>query len=422
VTSIRVLNLNGVPFVTGLFWKALTTPKNFMREARSIGKREGMDIVVLRETASKCQAGFIKSGAGIKKGMFSIATALAGELGDNWIGVFRIGEDQYLMAGVSQGAIIPQGDKIGDEHDALRYVRHMLGLGVPNAKIYAPEALDIAESEELDLEAILDKPKYPKAYQLKPLTFGLSQREMVYLAGAAVVVAAALALYLKLQADAREAERQAEIQRQRMLAELEAETGREADIHALEYPWPNQPHPHQVQRQCLGALTQAPLVVAGWRFVKAGCNGEEAVVTYRRSPYATINDFHDAASVVFDFVEVDEAGELGVVGHTLTIDRFGDEDLLGRLEALNDLRSFYQQKGASLRIGEWSASGYSPELIELGALDWSAFEFTVQGNTEGLINLGSFYQPGLRFEEILMDAAGSNGGMQWTLRGKQYVN
>ena len=422
MSSIRVLTINGVPFVTGLYWKALTTPKNFMREARAIGKREGMDIVVLRQTSSKAYAGFVKSGSGIKKGMYSVATALAGELGDNWIGVFTVGTDQYLLAGVNSGAIIPQGDKIGDEQQTIRWIRNMLGLGLPNVKIYAPESLDIPNSEELALENILNKSKYPKGYQLKPLTFGLSHREMMYLGAAVLVVICVMALYLKIQRDAREAERLAEIQRQRMLAELEAETGREADVHALEYPWPNQPHPHDVQAQCLDILTEAPLVMAGWRFEKGGCNGQEAVVTYNRSPFATINDFHATAGDVYDFVEVDEVGNIGIVGYTLAPQRHGDEVLPSRLEALNDLRSHYQRKGVALQVDSWSESGYDPELIALGAINWSAFEFVVQGNTEGLIDLGNFYQPGLRFTEILINAASSDGGMQWTLRGTQYVN
>lgn len=423
--SVRVLMINGQPFVAGLYWKALTTPRRFRKEAKEVGRREGMDIVVLRETPQFAYAGFVKAGHGVRKGQYSVATALAGELGNNWFGVFRVADNEYLVTGVNQHAIIPSGDRIVDARSAIDFCQELISQlrNRDNFRVYAPDELDIPveQVEERHLDEILNKRRYPKAYRLQPLTMGLSTRQWSYLGAVVIVMSIAVVFYAQWQKKVREAERQAELQRQQMLEELEAESGRKADVAALEYPWVHTPNPMQTMEACLSLIESAPQVLGGWTFVRAGCNGDEVVVSYRRTPYATVNHFiHEAKVVGYEFFEVDESGELGVAGHQLDLPRYGDEPLLESELAVNGLRSYYQARGAELHIGEWSSSGYDTELIEAGAKNWKAFDFDVQAPLLETVDLRGFYQPGLRFTEVLMDASQENR-IVWVLRGRQYV-
>jgi len=105
--AATIVSINGNRFVSGLLWQALTRPRGYMKEAKEIGKREGLDIVAIRDTAEVKQAGFVSKADGAYKGMYSLAAALAGQLGDTWIGAFKLPDDRYAMVAVDSGAIIP---------------------------------------------------------------------------------------------------------------------------------------------------------------------------------------------------------------------------------------------------------------------------------------------------------------------------
>ncbi|WP_254914441.1 type 4b pilus protein PilO2 [Pseudomonas aeruginosa] len=113
-TPVTVTTVNGQSFVSGLFWQPLSKPRAYMQEAREIGKREKMDIVAIRH-GSIIQAGFVSKNAGVTKGMYSLAAALAGALGESWLGVFALGAERYALVGVKDGAILPGCDIVGDQ-------------------------------------------------------------------------------------------------------------------------------------------------------------------------------------------------------------------------------------------------------------------------------------------------------------------
>lgn len=421
-SEVQVLTVNGTGFVTGLYWRALSTPRNFMSEARRIGRNEGMDIVVLRQTPQKTFAGFVKAGSGVQKGQYSIASALAQELGDNWLGVFPAGDGRYLAAGVNAGTIIPQGDRLGDVEFAKSFIRKLIRyFDQSSIRIFAPPEVEMPDAEALALSDILTRSRYPRECQLRPLTFGLSKRELTMLGGAGLVITLGLIAWWQWQQHLAEQERLAELERKKALAALEAKSGREARASALEYPWASKPAPSVALERCAEGIQQAPWSVGGWQFVRAGCNGDELAISYSRVAYQTVNDFTDAAeSTDYDHVDVDEAGTRGVLSTDLDLVPYGDETLIAKKPALQDLRSLYQAKGVDVSIESGKASDYSEELVKAGAISWQSFDFEVRANELDFVTLEPFYQPGLRLSELLMDQ--SDDGITWVLRGTQYVD
>src|SRR5260363_112678 len=95
--KVKVLRVNGKPFVCGLFWQPLTRPRAYMKEAREIGKRESMEIVAIRRSTI-IQAGFVAKHQGALKGMISMAAALPGLLGPSWLGGFVLDDGPGIRA------------------------------------------------------------------------------------------------------------------------------------------------------------------------------------------------------------------------------------------------------------------------------------------------------------------------------------
>lgn len=190
--SIQVVQINGKRFVTGLFWQQIQDPRSYMAEARKFGKANGMDVVAIRHADINIQAGFVARKRGAEKGMYSLASTIAGiiettESGHDgrWLGVFEIDESsfvqtlhqrneptrkksllkrdrlnnravliednnldepsfgslddklitqevakekKYLFVAVSDGSIVPSSDKVGNAQDIKRIASQAINL------------------------------------------------------------------------------------------------------------------------------------------------------------------------------------------------------------------------------------------------------------------------------------------------------
>lgn len=78
--KIDIININGVDYVTGLVWNTISNPRGIMSEARRFGRENSMDVVAIRESLMKAQAGYVGRNKGVNKEMYSLASTLAGLL------------------------------------------------------------------------------------------------------------------------------------------------------------------------------------------------------------------------------------------------------------------------------------------------------------------------------------------------------
>jgi len=122
------------------------------------------------------QAGFVAKNQGVTKGMYSLATALAGVLGNSWIGVFALENGQYALVGVYGGSIEPGCDVVGDRDDIEQRFSWLRQMREWDA-IYVPADFQVG-GESRDIYEVLSRKNLKAEYRLKQLTFGLSGREI----------------------------------------------------------------------------------------------------------------------------------------------------------------------------------------------------------------------------------------------------
>ncbi|HDL6887587.1 TPA: type 4b pilus protein PilO2 [Yersinia enterocolitica] len=256
--SIQVVQVNGKKFVTGLFWQQIQDPRSYMAEARKFGKANGMDVVAIRHADINIQAGFVARKRGAEKGMYSLASTIAGiiettETGHDgrWLGIFEIeegsfvetltlknektsktklfkknqqrkddldfnieelpneiseeniaspiaaNEKKYLFVAVSDGSIVPSSDKVGNAQDMKRIASQAINLFSSSKKfkkIYSPPELGLGEYNK-KLSDILVPKNLKKEYQLKQLTFGLTKQEILTYMIFLLLVCSAFAYY-----------------------------------------------------------------------------------------------------------------------------------------------------------------------------------------------------------------------------------
>ncbi|NWC89945.1 type 4b pilus protein PilO2 [Pseudomonas reactans] len=433
--AATVTTINGKKFVSGLLWQALTQPRSYMKEAKAIGKREGLDIVTIRNTVEVKQAGFVSKADGVYKGMYSLAAALAGQLGDTWIGAFKLPSGQYAVVAVDRGAVVPGADKIGDFDTIKKQLNLLYGRGTTTyTKIYAPEEMSFG-GEALDIEELLKPSNLNKSYTLKPLTFGLTTKEW---AGSAVGVAVVLALIVLGWQWHLENEHQAKVE---LALAAQAEADRLADLNkktrapqiapALKHPWSTQSGVADFVMACLTVANSKPLSLAGWPAVSANCKHDLYAVTYARAGAATVNQFIQAAKPLFDLAPAFSAGgDAASLNQPLEMTLAGDEELSDLDTALATFNSHFQQVLIKPEVAEVPyipppvpepLPGADPAqaLPPPPLPDWIEFSFKVESHIPPEILIQGLPGRGVRITEVVINREATQ--LQWTIKGALYA-
>lgn len=434
--AITVATVAGKKFVAGLFWQPLTKPRAYRKEAQEIGKREGMDIVTIRRSTIM-QAGFAPKGQGAIKGMHSLAAALAGKLGNSWIGVFDVGDDQFALVAVDDGAIIPGCDVIGARDDIFKRLKHYYNAA-QWGHVYVPADFDFG-GEEADAAALLADDSFTtkewREFRLQPLKFGLTPKEMMtYGIFVAAVLAAAWGALQYREQQLRQ-ERDARIRaEQARLVELErvtANTKKEKAVKTLEHPWVKVASSDDFVRGCGGAIETLPLSVGGWLFDTASCDGAVVKATYARKENATANGMIAEAEGRFDaapaFSQGHDQAELTRMVKLL----YGGDDALSPVgEMLPAMASAFQGLGIKTTFTEKTVAPLAPKTLpgakpaEIEAPptpDWKTYSFNFNTETApGVIFSGRSWS-GMRVIKLEVKLAPDSAKLTWTVIGEVYA-
>jgi hypothetical protein len=432
--DIRIVRINGKDFVSGLMWHPLSKPRAYMREAREIGKREGMDIVSIRPGNIMIQAGFVSKGNGVTRGMYSLASALAGQIKhESWIGAFLLPSGQYALVAVNDGLILPGCDVIGSQQEIYNLLREKDSQQkiIKFDRVYHPADFDY-RGEFLDIEEVLLPAAMRKAYTLRQLTFGLTKREVIQLSCA---VAALLVLAIGYQQwgayQTREAAKKAyqlEQVRLQKLAELNARSGADQSLTALDHPWASLPGVEDFLNGCQGAIEALPLALGGWTVESALCNQRTVESVYGRSGKTTFNDFIAATQGLFPSPPVLMQGaERAGLGDEIKLGAGGDDELMpfdglqaaftSHLQALDLKAEIVEVAVAAIAVPV--ALPGQPQAVRALAPDWKKFSFSLTSlHTPKSLFAGQVFS-GVRLTEMSVIRTGAQ--LSWSLKGEMYA-
>ncbi len=128
--DVSILSYHGNKFVSGLFWRPLSSQRQYMKEARKLGKEEHLDIVAIRHSPTVIQAGFVSKSQGAVKGMYSLASALSGQFEGDFLACWKVDEDRYALVATLDGAIVPGQDLVTTFDEARDRIRKLSTRGV----------------------------------------------------------------------------------------------------------------------------------------------------------------------------------------------------------------------------------------------------------------------------------------------------
>lgn len=414
--------------VSGLFWQPLERPRNYMKEAREIGRREKMDIVTIRKTDAVLEAGFVCKQLGIVKGMYSLASIMADKLGnaDNnytFLAAVTIDEGRYAMVAVDKNGILPDSDRVEDLTGIQGAINKFYGLlKKPDIKVYAPSELGFG-GQEIQLDSLLTN--LSRHHRLRPLFFGLSKREVLSLSGVifALLIVGTIG---KLKYDQWQRAEQQRLEAARQALErVHAQTGVEHTVAALVHPWTTQPALSEFLHVCEPELKKLPLSVAGWTFLEARCQTSGLNVLYQRTADlpVTVDQVIEQALTYWPNAAVTFSADNNTaqIKYPLSFAPGGDDPLMQLNEIRHAIVSHFQA-----RLILFSLAARSSEVQPLlGQADsivkptWSTWTFSTQSKLAATDTLKDFPSRGVRLTSLSVVL--NNLELTWNTEGEFYA-
>lgn len=428
--GLTVVTVNGKNFVSGLKWKTLEHFRTYMAEARQYGKENQMEMVAIRR-GQVLQAGFAPKSEHRLRGMYSLAAALAGQLGDNWIGIFALPNERYVFIAVHQGSVMIGRDLVTDrataeaEFDETFNLLQSEGSWSETGKIVAPADWEFA-TENTTLEELLQPKLLKNEHRLRPLTMGLTRRELVLSAVAVAVIGAAGLGYMKWQSiqDARKTQRQtaAMIQLQQAQEEQAAKLAAEARKNIVR-PWEQQPGVETMLDACAAFWSDTPLSVGGWVFTGGQCTAQNAKAVYRRPDAGTtVTQFADTVRERFKQQPgIFEAGESGSVEASIRLSPQVSDTLRLTAMALEGFTAHMQaapgETTFTIEERPWQPPADTPDAI---APDWITQSFTIKTDISPAAVVAGLDTQGVRVSDVSVVLNPDAVALEWTITGEIY--
>lgn len=438
--SVTTTVIGGKTFVSGLLWRSLANPRSYKKDAQEIGKREGMDIVTIRHT-NIIQAGFAPKGQGAGKGMYSLAAALSGKLGNSFLGVFELGQGKYAFLAVHDGAIVPSSDFIGERESVEERLRYFYGNSTFN-QVYTPANFDFG-GEEADIQKLLADGSFTRrqwsSYQLRPLKFGMTRAEIARLL---VYIAIGIGLlfgfqkYREYQEEQERAARiRAEIARKQEAERIQAMTKKGKTVQEVIHPWVKEPSVDDFIKECTDSINRHPLSIGGWVFESAICDGTNLTARYQRVEPGTAESFSKELKLFVDSVPTFTSNfETATITQQVNVLLSGDDPLAEADVALSDYGSTFQ--GAGLKVN-FVQSQVQVDAKKTGALpgqqapnetpqevpppQWKTYTFAFEGETAPSTIFAGRQWQGMRLTKLEVKLAAETAKLSWSINGKLYA-
>jgi hypothetical protein len=420
--ALHITQIDKHKFVCGLFWQALSRPRELAKEAKDLARKIDSDLMVLRIDHTAAQAGFAHSRDGARKGAYSLAAVISKSLAvegayydgerqpvHNWLGAFKLGDGKWAYFAVRDASFLPNGDFAGSKEEVLERLHNDYGLGGWNAVIGDEELADhgFHNFNARSIETLIPRKKdgsirIYKWSALRPVKSTQLLRIMAAAAALAVAAAGAITYWKHHQ-------RQQEVLRQQQAIEVaRLEQQGKAAPSALPPPWSGKPMPQELARACVDQMRY--LTPGGWELASFECGLSTSTHTWNRA----------GSSVAFLLEQVPDA----------QIEGSGDKARLvqnlnvgpGKGEALVEVRQLLPQLLSSLQLlhlaFRMSPLPVPPPLPGAGGVAppyWKGYAIAVTAGGMAPTELaGILDRPGVRIEKLVYTGGG------WSIEGVMY--
>lgn len=426
-------------YACGLYWNPLGKPKDFVKDAKRIAKKDNLSYYSLRKSQTSAQVCLANKGETNLAGAIPFASLAVNAIETqnfevdgkferlrDWFGIFALPDGKHwALIGVNDGAIMPLAEVVCDRDEAIARLRDNYGIGRIGAVI-GDESIVTGYHNPIPMtfdELIALAESKPKGMlpvmPLRNVDFQVSPAAIV-LGVAAIAVAAAggYGVYAyKKEVERKEQETAMEAARQAMLA------NQKVAVIKLPEPWATEPLPQDFAEACAGGLTPM-LAPGGWELTSYKCSRASLNYEYKRgaSNVGLLREQFKEASF-------DGAGDKATLNRGVKFWHFTNETVAnGEEERMNVINAF-QLIGVPAKITGRQIDVPQPQTntIKLPGTGgnelpppqphWKEYDVLIGPTVLGPSYIARYLNgPGARIHEITYSPAG-----EWLYKGVLYA-
>lgn len=422
----HVFEIDGMRFVSGLFWQPIATESAQDRNAEiaSLARELSFDLHVIRRTTTHC-VGFAATSGELKTGVMSAAAVVSKSLEvqsetQNFIFASSLPEGGWMYVIQRDGIILPDGDRyFEDEEDAKVRLGEDIGMG-DWAGVFCPESWHIANTSDLSFEELLPNEDEGRRelhnwWRLAPV----DTKAVAVKLGIKVVLGIALVM-IAVFGFQKYRDYRAQWEMEEALRRAQEEQARLAQVQPPTNPWKELARAPVFVDGCLKALDQVNLHIGGWGVKSITCDGGSLVVAWSPLPGGWTS--HLKAQEPRAAISVD--GQLATVTVPLERMEFGPDESVRPLEpSILDVRRVADQMGVALTTQVISTANAFDMPGQQGSVVPPPTWQTIQITADNILLLrdvaSGFDLPGFRVRKI--DATMKDSVVIWKIEGAQYV-
>ncbi|MEN3291431.1 MAG: hypothetical protein V7642_684 [Burkholderiales bacterium] len=421
--AIHIVQFEKHSFVCGLFWQALSRPRELVKEAKDLARKIESDMMVLRVDHTAAQAGFAQSRDGARKGLYSLAAVVSKTLAvegayydgerqpvHNWLGAFKLDDGKWAYFAVRDASFLPNGDFAGTKEEVVERLNGDYGLGGWNAVIGDEELADCGfhNFNARRIETLLPRKsdgsiKTHKWWGLRPVDNKPSWRTAAAGATVAVAAIAGLAYWQHYQ------RKQEDLKREQALEAARRELQGQATLSVLPSPWVALPPPQEFARACVERLRY--LSPGGWQLDSYECTASQAIHTWSRKDSPVEFLLEQVAQA-----QVDAGGDKATYAQPMSGMQGRDEALLELSQVLPPLLSTLQLMQVPVRVAPLPPPAPPANGAGMAAPYWRGLGISLK--TRGISPdeiATALNRPGVRIAKLVYQ------GGEWSIEGVLYA-
>jgi hypothetical protein len=420
--ALHITQIDKHKFVCGLFWQALSRPRELAKEAKDLARRIDSDLMVLRIDHTAAQAGFAHSRDGVRKGAYSLAAVISKMLAvegayydgerqpvHNWLGAFKLGDGKWAYFAVRDASFLPNGDFAGSKEEVLERLHSDYGLGGWNVVIGDEELADhgFHNFNARSIESLIPRKKdgsirIYKWWGLRPVKNTQSWRSAAAVAAVAVAAAGGITYWKHYQRE------QEVLRQQRAIEAARLQQLGKAGPSDLAPPWSGKPMPPELAKACVDQMRY--LAPGGWELASFECTVSTAVHTWNR--------MDSSVSFLLEQVpdaQIEGSGDKARLVQNLSVGAGSSEALVEVRQLLPQLLSAMQLLRLPFKMSPLPPPPRPPGADAAAPPYWKGYAISITaGGMAPTEMAGVLNHPGVRIEKLVYTAGG------WSIEGVMY--
>ncbi|WP_407079539.1 type 4b pilus protein PilO2 [Candidatus Williamhamiltonella defendens] len=281
-------------------------------------------------------------------------------------------------------------------------------------------------TDERDWSDVLAVKNLKKEFKLKPLTWGLTQKEKIGWASFFIFILSVLYFLNEYWDHQEHLARLMAIEKQKLADDINQAARYQASLLSLKHPWVDKPSVHNFIRSCSQKIQDIPLSLGGWIPAQITCFHDKAELLFARLEGSAVGalDFKWSVEKRYSVTPRFNGKQTGAAVFFLPIHAIpeGDDPLLPLSHQRDKLMTLLQRHNLRFTLTEVPAAEKKTDEkgIDFPLPNWREMHFSYESAMAPRMIFKESALPGMRIKKIVLLINQDNADIQYQVQGVMY--